>query len=97
MIHRAVPSDPKQVFDEAGDIRVEISKWRCADIDANGENIFVVGDVHGCASLLSALLDMLDRVQVKDGLPRRLVFLGDLISRGPNAVSVLRRWGREAQ
>lgn len=96
MIHRGVRSDGKQSFDEARDIRVEISEWRCADIDANGEVVFAVGDVHGCASLLDALLDTLDSEPVKDDLPRRLVFLGDLINRGPNTVNVLRRWAREA-
>lgn len=39
---------------------MEISNLRCADIDANREIIFAVGDVHGCANLLGALLDTLD-------------------------------------
>ncbi|MGI9165512.1 MAG: metallophosphoesterase, partial [Pyrinomonadaceae bacterium] len=42
---------------------------------------FVIGDVHGrCAQLLS-LLEMLPRDEASD----RLVFLGDLIDRGPDA------------
>jgi serine/threonine protein phosphatase 1 len=42
---------------------------------------FVVGDVHGRHSQLSALLEMLPRDEASD----TLVFLGDLIDRGPNA------------
>lgn len=42
---------------------------------------FVVGDVHGRHSQLGALLDMLPRDEAAD----TLVFLGDLIDRGPDA------------
>jgi hypothetical protein len=44
----------------------------------------IVGDVHGCASELDALLD---RVAFASG--DRLVFVGDLIARGPNSLAVL--------
>lgn len=96
MIHSDPLSHHRQAFGGAEGIRVEMSEWRCADIDTNGEIVFAVGDVHGCASLLDALLDTLDSVPVKDDSTRRLVFLGDLISRGPNTVNALRRWAREA-
>src|SRR4029453_13719506 len=42
---------------------------------------FVVGDVHGRAAQLHYLLDMLPRDEASD----TLVFLGDLIDRGPDA------------
>ncbi len=42
---------------------------------------FVVGDVHGRAAQLHCLLDMLPREEAAD----TLVFLGDLIDRGPDA------------
>ncbi len=42
---------------------------------------FVVGDVHGRRDQLSALLEMLPRDEAAD----TLVFLGDLIDRGPDA------------
>ncbi|MGH9927862.1 MAG: metallophosphoesterase family protein [Pyrinomonadaceae bacterium] len=42
---------------------------------------FVVGDVHGRAAQLQALLAMLPRDEASD----MLVFLGDLIDRGPDA------------
>jgi serine/threonine protein phosphatase 1 len=41
---------------------------------------FVVGDVHGRCAQLHSLLDMLPREESTD----KLVFLGDLIDRGPN-------------
>ena len=50
----------------------------------------IVGDVHGCADSLLALLDVLGyskrdgRYQYHDqGRPRQLVFLGDILDRGP--------------
>ena len=42
---------------------------------------FVIGDVHGRRQQLQSLLEMLPRDEASD----RLVFLGDLIDRGPDA------------
>ena len=58
----------------------------------------IVGDVHGCFDELQALLDRLgyvvestaDRFTVLHPEGRRLVFLGDLIDRGPGVVECLR-------
>ncbi|MFO0664618.1 MAG: metallophosphoesterase family protein [Polyangiaceae bacterium] len=44
----------------------------------------IVGDVHGCADELSVLLD---RVRFDTG--DRLVFVGDLVARGPDSLGVL--------
>ncbi len=44
----------------------------------------IIGDVHGCASELDALLD---RVAFASG--DRLVFVGDLVARGPDSLGVL--------
>ena len=52
----------------------------------------VVGDVHGCSSELSTLLEILG--YASDGnhpQGRRLVLVGDLVDRGPNSVSVLKK------
>jgi protein phosphatase len=60
----------------------------------------VVGDVHGCRSELETLLERLGYVLVRDsdGRPvdavhaegRKVVFLGDLVDRGPDTPGVLR-------
>ena len=58
----------------------------------------IVGDVHGCFDELRSLLDELgyvvdreaDRFTVSHPEGRRLVFLGDLIDRGPGVVECLR-------
>src|SRR5438270_5081272 len=44
----------------------------------------LVGDVHGCSRELDALLD---RIRFSSG--DRLVFVGDLIARGPDSLGVL--------
>ena len=61
----------------------------------------IIGDVHGCADELEALLELLGyRVTWDDALPlgvrvlapagRRVIFLGDLVDRGPRIVDSLR-------
>ena len=60
----------------------------------------VIGDVHGCRSELEALLGRLGYLVVRDaeGRPvdashaegRRIVFVGDLVDRGPDSPGVLR-------
>ena len=55
----------------------------------------IVGDVHGCADELEALLALLGYSPGDDGAwrhpaGRRLVFLGDLVDRGPRVPDVLR-------
>jgi len=56
--------------------------------EASGERIFVIGDVHGCAMELDALLDGLIR-QEKLNEKDLVLFLGDYIDRGPDSRSVI--------
>lgn len=49
------------------------------------ERTIIIGDVHGCATELEDLLERLD-VTPAD----RIVFVGDLVNRGPNTPGVLR-------
>src|SRR5262245_28500737 len=77
-------------------IPVEISAWKPAPFAIGGETVFAIGDIHGCAPELGALLDtvvLLAREQM--GL-RRLVYLGDVVDRGPDTIGALRLWAEDA-
>ncbi len=52
-----------------------------------GVRTIVVGDVHGC---LDELDELLRTVSLRPGFDR-LVFVGDLLDRGPDSIGVLRR------
>lgn len=56
---------------------------------APDEPFFVIGDLHGCDSLLARLLDKIDQAD-KEG-QARLVFVGDYVDRGEESAAVLRR------
>ncbi|MBE2985515.1 metallophosphoesterase [Campylobacter sp. RM9344] len=48
------------------------------------ENIYVIGDVHGCYKTLLALID-----KFPNGLNSRICFVGDVIDRGENSAEVI--------
>ncbi|MGE0383770.1 MAG: symmetrical bis(5'-nucleosyl)-tetraphosphatase [Gammaproteobacteria bacterium] len=50
-------------------------------------SVYVIGDVQGCAAELEALIDRIGFSPSRD----RLVFVGDLVNRGPASAAVLRR------
>ncbi|GGR23249.1 polynucleotide kinase-phosphatase [Streptomyces aurantiogriseus] len=51
----------------------------------------IIGDIHGCASELEALLGKLGYVDGVHPDGRQAVFVGDLVDRGPDSPGVLRR------
>ncbi len=51
---------------------------------------FAIGDVHGCGTLLEELLLSIRTKARRGGFPFRIVFLGDIIDRGPYS-----RWSME--
>ena len=51
----------------------------------SGENIFIVGDVHGCLGMLKRLIDKIEWDPSND----RLIFIGDYIDRGEDAKGVV--------
>jgi len=52
--------------------------------------VWAVGDVHGCADLLEALVTaVLEDIERRDATTSHLVFLGDYIDRGPDSSGVL--------
>lgn len=72
------------------DVSLEQSEWRAQPLRLDGETIFAVGDVHGCDRQLAALLDTFSGLAAER--PARLIFLGDLICRGPSSLAALRLW-----
>ena len=52
-------------------------------------DLWFIGDVHGDFVTLQAVLDVIDQHPRIDGEPPCLVFLGDLIDRGPHSFEVL--------
>jgi serine/threonine protein phosphatase 1 len=71
---------------------VAISDWKPAPFDLKGETVFAIGDVHGCADELRALLGSIAKLAAQSSGKRRLVYLGDMINRGPDSVGVLDLW-----
>lgn len=51
------------------------------------ERLYAVGDIHGCATLLTALLAKIDAEP--GDKKRRLIFLGDYVDRGEDSKAVL--------
>ena len=74
------------------DLPVTISDWKPAPFDLKGETVFAIGDVHGCADELKVLLKSIARLAGKAKGRRRLVYLGDMINRGPDSTGVLEQW-----
>jgi serine/threonine protein phosphatase 1 len=67
--------------------KLERSEWRAAPLHLD-ETIFAIGDVHGCHRQLALLLEDISRLAA----PARLIFLGDLICRGPSSLAALALW-----
>jgi len=72
--------------------RFTAGPWIDAATETAGEALFVIGDVHGCTPLLRALLDGVADLAASVDQPTRLVFLGDIVDRGPDSIGSLRLW-----
>ncbi|SFP50629.1 metallophosphoesterase family protein [Sphingomonas rubra] len=63
----------------------------------DGERVYAVGDVHGCADQFEQLLAMIDADDAARGpADTTLVLLGDLVDRGPDTRGVLEHAMRRA-
>ena len=71
------------------DEKKSLSAWHALPCRGPHAQLFVIGDVHGQAGALAVALDTIGRVP-GNGLPRRLIFLGDLIDRGPDSIGAVR-------
>lgn len=57
-----------------------------------GERVYAIGDIHGRLDLLDALLDSIRSDSARrDPAETSLIFLGDLIDRGPSSAQVVER------
>lgn len=57
-----------------------------------GQRIYAIGDVHGRLDLLNTLLDAIEADDAHRGSAQsRIIFLGDLIDRGPDSAQVVER------
>lgn len=57
-----------------------------------GNRAYAIGDVHGCLDLLERLLKRIEQEIEKDPRPKTsIVFLGDVVDRGPSSAEVVER------
>jgi serine/threonine protein phosphatase 1 len=57
----------------------------------DGWRIYVIGDVHGCLDQLNRMLGAIERDLDERPARGHLVFLGDLVDRGPDSAGVVER------
>jgi serine/threonine protein phosphatase 1 len=58
----------------------------------SGQRVYAVGDVHGCLDLLDQLLRAIDADDAeREPADTTLIFLGDLVDRGPDSMGVVER------
>lgn len=57
-----------------------------------GQRVYAIGDIHGRLDLLDELLNAIERDEAGNAnQPSTLIFLGDLIDRGPQSAAVVQR------
>jgi len=68
-----------------------VTGWRAAPLRVEGQTLFAIGDVHGCHHQLAVLTQRFSEL-AQTGRSSRLIFLGDLICRGPSSLGSLQHW-----
>ncbi len=57
-----------------------------------GQRVYAIGDIHGCSALLDDLIAQIDTDNAARGpAETSIVFLGDLVDRGPDSAGVIDR------
>ncbi|WP_267388031.1 metallophosphoesterase family protein [Sphingomonas sp. GC_Shp_3] len=57
-----------------------------------GSRLYAIGDIHGRRDLLDDVLRQIEEQEAQsDGVPSEIIFLGDLIDRGPDSADVVER------
>lgn len=54
-----------------------------------GTRVYAIGDVHGCRPELDELLERIDAESGSSGADKHLIFLGDLVDRGPDSAGTV--------
>lgn len=75
---------------------VVLSDWHAAPFALGEETVFAIGDVHGCDAELKAMLATIAEAARGVRNHKRLIYLGDMIDRGPSTLGVLRQWAEPA-
>jgi serine/threonine protein phosphatase 1 len=58
----------------------------------DGQRIYAIGDIHGRLDLLDSLIESIRQDDLRRGAAHtRLIFLGDLVDRGPDSAGVIER------
>lgn len=57
----------------------------------DGWRVYAIGDVHGCRDQLERLLEAIEADLAGCGARGHLIFLGDLVDRGPDSAGVIER------
>lgn len=64
--------------------------WRAWPAFPEGQRVYAIGDIHGRADLLEAMIDKIAKDEaIRPAAETTIVFLGDLIDRGPDSARVV--------
>ena len=67
-------------------------RWEAPPVIPDGHRVYAVGDVHGHDALLNQLLRLIEAdIESRGPAEVTIVFLGDLIDRGPGSAQVIER------
>ena len=66
-----------------------LGRWHKISGPEEHNQLFVIGDVHGQAQALAAALNTIAAIP-RAGNRRRLVFLGDIVDRGPHSLDAIK-------
>jgi len=68
--------------------QVQIGRWKSLPEGISDAQVFAIGDIHGQANTLEAALAAIAAIPRRAKV-RRLIFLGDLIDRGPHSLRAI--------
>lgn len=75
-----------------GQLRKKLIQSRIKASVPDGVRVYAIGDIHGRVDLLNQLLDqMMEDDAGRAAVDQHLIFLGDLIDRGPDSAAVIER------